>query len=129
MQPDNILVYWEGDRILSIAGEKVYVQSDFSLILTVKGAGEHDVQVLRDGEKLLLEDVLFEGREFANEDGTTSLRYGISFRVEDATLASKLSYTWNCALDYVRMVRLSLSHFTTEKEIDKAIDAVQILAK
>ena len=98
----------EGDRILSIAGEKVYVQSDFSLILTVKGAGEHDVQVLRDGEKLLLEDVLFEGREFANEDGTTSLRYGISFRVEDATLASKLSYTWNCALDYVRMVRLSL---------------------
>jgi len=98
----------DGDRILSIGGEKLYVQSDFSLVLMVKGAGEHDVQVLRDGEKLLLEDVLFEGREFDNGDGTKSVRYGISFEVEEATFGKKLSYTWNCALDYVRMVRLSL---------------------
>ena len=98
-----------GDRILKIGGEKLYVQSDFSLILTVKGVGKHDVLVERDGAQVLLQDVLFEGREFDNGDGTTSVRYGISFDVEEATLGKKLAYTWNCALDYVRMVRLSLS--------------------
>lgn len=98
-----------GDRILKIGGEKLYVQSDFSLILTVKGAGKHDVLVERDGARVLLQDVLFEGREFDNGDGTTSVRYGISFDVEEATFGKKLAYTWNCALDYVRMVRLSLS--------------------
>ena len=97
-----------GDRILEIAGERLYVQSDFSLITTVKKGTHHDVLVLRDGEKVLLEDVSFEPREFANEDGTTSMRYGIVFQVTEATLAKKLQYTWYGSLDYVRMVRLSL---------------------
>ena len=97
-----------GDRLLEIDGEKLYVQSDFSLILAVKGGLTHDVLVERDGEKVLLDDVLFEGRQFDNGDGTTSLRYGITFSVEDATFGKKLGYTWNCALDYVRIVRLSI---------------------
>ncbi len=97
-----------GDRLLAIGGEKLYVQSDFSLIMMVKGGGKHDVLVERQGEKVLLEDVLFELRDFANEDGTTSKLYGIGFEVTEATLGEKLGYTWNCALDYVRMVRLSL---------------------
>ena len=97
-----------GDKLLKIGNERLYLQSDFSLILMVKGAGEHDVLVERNGEKLLLEDVLFEGRPFENGDGTSSVRYGISFGVEDATFGRKLAYTFNSALDYVRMVRLSL---------------------
>lgn len=97
-----------GDRILEIGGERLYIQSDFSLILMIKGEGTHDVLVERDGKKILLEDVLFEARAFDNGDGTSSMRYGITFQVEDATLGNKLQYTWNCALDYVRMVRLSL---------------------
>ena len=64
--------------------------------------------LLNKDKKVLLKDVLFELREFANEDGTTSKLYGIGFEVTDATLGNKLGYTWNCALDYVRMVRLSL---------------------
>ena len=98
----------DGDRLLAIGGEKLYVQSDFSLIMMVKGTGSHDVLVQRQGEKLLLEDVLFEQREFTEEDGTTSKRFGVVFETTEATLGQKLSYTWNCAMDYVRMVRLSL---------------------
>ena len=97
-----------GDRILKIGGERLYVQSDYSLILTIKGNGRHDVLVERDSEQVLLQDVLFEGRSFENEDGTTSVRYGIGFASEEATLGKKLVYSWNCALDYARMVRLSL---------------------
>ena len=96
------------DTILEIDGEKLYVQSDFSLILMVKGGQTHDVLVERDGKKVMLEDVLFEPREFTEADGTVSTRYGISFSTTDATLGQKLKYTWNCSLDYVRMVWLSL---------------------
>ena len=46
--------------------------------------------------------------EFPNEDGTTTLRYGFSFAVEDATFMGKIRYAWNSALDTLRIVRLSL---------------------
>ncbi len=99
-----------GDRILNIAGEKVYVQSDFSLILMVKGGGNHDVTVLRNGEKVVLEDVLFEARTFGEEE---TPRYGITFDTAEATFGQRLKYTWYSALDYVRMVRLSLTMLLT----------------
>lgn len=99
-----------GDRILRIAGENVYVQSDFSLILAVKGTGNHDVTVLRNGEKVVLEDVLFEPRTFGEEE---TPRFGITFNTAEATFANRLEYTWYSALDYVRMVRLSLTMLLT----------------
>ena len=46
--------------------------------------------------------------EFSNVDGTTSVRYGFSFGVEDATFMGKIRYGWNSALDTVRIVRMSL---------------------
>lgn len=98
-----------GDRLLKMDGEKLYIQPDFSLILEVKPSERHDVLVLRDGEKLLLEDVLFEVRELTEEDGSQFVGYGIQFRGTEATFGQKLKYTWNYALDYVRMVRLSLA--------------------
>ena len=97
-----------GDRLLEMDGEKLYVQSDFSLLLAVKGGEYHDILVERDGEKVLLEDVFMEPREFTEADGTKSLRYGITFGVEEATMGGKLRYTWNMALDYVRTVRFSI---------------------
>ena len=97
-----------GDRLLELDEEKIFVQSDFSLLLSVKGGAYHDILVNRGGEKVLLEDVLFEPREFVEADGTKSLRYGITFGLEDATFGAKLRYTWNTALDYVRTVRLSI---------------------
>ena len=97
-----------GDRFLSVDGEKIYVQSDFSMLLSLNGGEVHDLVIDRGGEKILLDDFRMEKREFDNGDGTTSLRYGFSFGVEDATLGSKLGYVWNNAIDTVRMVRLSL---------------------
>ena len=97
-----------GDRFLSVDGEKIYVQSDFSMLLSLNGGEVHDLVIDRNGEKIVLDDFRMEKREFDNGDGTTSLRYGFSFGIEDATLRSKLGYVWNNAMDTVRMVRLSL---------------------
>ena len=98
-----------GDELISIDGERIYIQSDFSLLLSVKGEGKYDVVVRRDGQKVTLEDVDFTKREFVDEQGRTSMLFGVSFgQIEEATFGRKLAYTWNCAMDYVRAVRLSL---------------------
>ena len=98
----------EGDRILEVDGEKIYVSGDFSTILSMNPGDVHDVVVLRDGEKVELNDFVMAKAEYPNEDGTTSLRYGFSFSIEDATFANKLGYVWNTSMNTVRLVRLSL---------------------
>ena len=97
-----------GDRLLEMDGEKIFVQSDFSLLLAVKGGTHHDLLVERNGQKVMLEDVLMEPREFTEADGMKSVRYGITFGLEEATFGNKLKYVWNTALDYVRTVKFSI---------------------
>jgi len=102
-----------GDRILEVDGEKIYVQSDFSMILSLNGGDVHDLLIERNGEKILLEDFRMEKREFPDPNGGTSLRYGFSFSIVEATFAEKVSFVWNTALDTARMVRLSLQMLFT----------------
>lgn len=94
-----------GDTFLEVDGEKIYVQSDFSTILSLNPGDVHDIVVERNGERVILDDfemktTLFEGEE--------TPRYGFSFSVEDATLGSKLEYAWKNTLNAGRIVRLSL---------------------
>ena len=98
----------EGDRILELDGETIYVQSDFSMLLALNGGDVHDLVLERNGEKIYLNDFLMEKREFANPDGSVGLRYGFSFSIEELSFGEKLGYIWNQAIDTVRMVRLSL---------------------
>ena len=97
-----------GDRILEVDGERVFVYSDFAMLLGLNGGLEHDILLERNGEKIFLEDFPMEMREFPNEDGTLSLRYGFSFSLVEATFGQKLDYIWASARNIVRMVRLSL---------------------
>jgi regulator of sigma E protease len=48
----------EGDRILEVDGEKIYVQSDFSLILDLNPSKHHDLLVERKGNKVFLDNFL-----------------------------------------------------------------------
>lgn len=98
----------EGDRILELDGEKIYLYSDFSTILSLNGGDVHDLTLERNGEVVQLNDFYMEKREFPNPDGTMGLRYGFSFSVVDATFRQKAVYVWNTVLNNVRMVRLSL---------------------
>ena len=104
-----------GDEILEVDGEKIYVQSNFSTILYLKGGDVHDLVIRRDGQKVVMEDFLMEKHEFLNEDGTTSMRYGFSFTVKDAGFWDKLAYAWDTTLDSVRNVRLSLQMLLSGK--------------
>ena len=97
-----------GDRFLKVDGEKIYLHSDFTTILSMNPGDVHDIVVERDGQKVYLDDFPLVKGEFPNADGTTSHRYGFSFSVEDANFVNKIQYGWYSALDTVRIVRMSL---------------------
>lgn len=121
-----------GDRFLEIDGEKIYVQSDFTLLLSMNPGDVHDLIVLRNGDRIELNDFVMEKREFPNEDGTTSLRYGFQFGLQEANLPAKLSYVWNSALDIIRNVRLSLQMIFTGqaglKDMSGPVGIVQMMS-
>lgn len=104
-----------GDRIVSVDGEKIYVYSDFSLILSLNPGDVHDLVLERDGEKIILNDLNMAKQSFENEDGTTSRRFGFSFTLVDANFGETMKYTWASTRDTVRMVRLSLQMLFTGK--------------
>lgn len=97
-----------GDRILEVDGEKLYVQSDFSLILGLNSGDVHDLVVERDGKKVVLDDLRMEKHDVVQADGTTQKLFGMNFSIEDLNLWGKIQYAWNQSLDTVRLVRLSL---------------------
>ena len=94
-----------GDTFLEVDGEKIYVQSDFSTILSLNPGEVHDIVVERNGEKVTLKDFEMKKTTFGDEK---TPRYGFSFSVVDATFSSKLDYAWKNVLNSGRIVRLSL---------------------
>ena len=103
----------EGDRLLRIDGEKVYVYSDISLLMGLNKTGAFDLQIERNGEVITLRDFTMERREYTDQNGKTYTGYGLYFGAEEATLGRKLSYSWNNAMDFARLVRLSLQMLVT----------------
>ena len=97
-----------GDRLLKVDGERIYLASNFTTLLSLNSGDVHDILVERDGQKVLLDDFHLVKAEFPNEDGSTSLRYGFSFQVDSLDFFQKLGFIWDNVLDNVRMVRLSL---------------------
>ena len=102
-----------GDEILEIDGEKMYLYSDFSMMLSMNNSPTHDLVVLRDGKEVALDDLLMEKHTVTNEDGSTSELFGVSFTVRELTFGGKLRQIWYTAVDWVRTVRLSLQMLVT----------------
>ena len=102
-----------GDRILEVDGEKIYVQSDFSLILSLNPGEYHDLVVERDGQKTVLPNLKMEKHEVLRENGTKQMLFGMNFTLKELFFGGKLQYAWYQCLDTVRMVRLSLQMIFT----------------
>ena len=102
-----------GDRFVEIDGEKIYLQSDFSLILSLNPGDFHDIVVERDGKLVELNDFHMERHEVTQEDGTNVMLFGMNFTLKDASLADRLQYSWYSTIDVVRTVRLSLQMLLT----------------
>ena len=105
----------EGDILYSIDGERIYLYNDVSMFLSRGDGDGFDLVVLRNGEKVTLEDVPLTLQEYTSNDGETKYTgYGLYFgAVEEATFPVKLKMTWLNAMDFVRIVRYSLQELLT----------------
>lgn len=102
-----------GDRILELDGEKIYVQSDFALILSLNPGEYHDLVVERNGRTVEIPHLHMERHEVMGEDGTAQWLFGMNFTLKELDFPGKVQYAWNQCLDTVRMVRLSLQMLLT----------------
>ncbi len=104
-----------GDRFVEIDGEKIYLHSDFSMMLALNEGDVHDIVVERDGKLVELDDFYLERHEVIDEEGNKSMMLGFSFGTVDATFGNRISFIWNTAIGWVRSVRLSLQMLITGK--------------
>ena len=120
-----------GDKVTAIDGERIYVYSDVSLLLNLKQSGSHDLTVLRNGEKVELTNVPMELREYTDKNGNAYTGYGLTFSVKEAGIGDRISYSFANAIDFVRMVRLSLQMLVTGqagvKDISGPVGIVSVI--
>lgn len=103
----------EGDRIVKVDGERIYTQSDFSLILSLNPGDTHDLVVEREGKKVTLHNFTMEKHAVTDEAGNTRMVYGMNFTIAELGLGDRLHYAWMQSMDSVRLVRLSLKMLFT----------------
>ena len=94
-----------GDEIYSVDGHRIYFTGNFSLYLSRNSSQVYDIVVIRDGERVELND--FAMKPYEQADGSTA--YGLSFSVVVANLGNTLKYSWYTTIDFVRQVWLALS--------------------
>lgn len=122
-----------GDRILKVDDQRIWLASDFSLLLSLHDGDVHDLVVERDGEKVELDDFHLVKAEFPDPDGGTSLRYGFNFSVEELDFFGKAAYVWNDAISNVRLVWVSLQMLFTGRaglaDMSGPVGIVQIMSE
>lgn len=120
----------QGDRILKIDGERIYLISDFTMFVElnrkdIPGATQeeqlahkgqrHDLLVERGGKKVLLKDLMMEKSKVTQADGSERYMFGLIFTEKKMDFPAKLSYAWRQTMNTVRTVRLSLQMLLTGK--------------
>ena len=103
-----------GDAFYRIDGHRIYLFSDISTYLARGNGQTFDLVVVRDGEKVHLEDFPMTVQEYTQEDGTPFTGYGFYLNgAEPATLWAKLRVSWYNAIDFVRLIWMSLGDLIT----------------
>ena len=103
----------EGDVFYSINGSRIYLANDIDLILMLAKREPIDIVVLRDGEKVEFRNLAV--GTFSDSEGNPYEGYGFyrSAVVKEATLGTRLQYTWYNSIDFVRTVWFSLKMLAT----------------
>ncbi len=93
------------DQIIKVGNKRVYTGYDLSYEITNRGYQAIDLTVLRDGEKIVLEDVVFEtvAESGATFGKTDFIPYGV-----EKSFVEVIKHTWVRSVSSVRMVWESL---------------------
>ena len=100
----------EGDRFYRIDGHRIYFMNDVNLFLSRAEDDVMDLEVIRDGVRIKLEDFDFTAKvPFTDEQGQTAYMRGFYYgEPEKATPGLILKNTWYQSVDCVRLVWISL---------------------
>ena len=118
-----------GDRFLKIDGHRIYQYYDVGDFLE-KGDGVYDLVLLRDGKRVKLNDFSMTRRLY---EGQTRELYGFTFGYEEATLAVKIRYSWDTAMEFGRLVWMGLDQLVHGevglKEMSGPVGIVDLMAE
>ena len=98
-----------GDEIYKIDGHRIYQYSNVGTYLGRNTTGVFDLVIRRDGKLMELNDFPMEKTAYLDENGETVYLYGLYFGFEEKTAGSVLKNAWYSAINFVRMVWMSLS--------------------
>ncbi|NLG52714.1 MAG: RIP metalloprotease RseP [Clostridiales bacterium] len=102
-----------GDRILAIDDYRIVLFNDIFIGLDRgKTAPVYDIEVLRSGRKLKLEDVTIK-QQAVKIDGKVTHRLGLGFMVAESNFVSKTKYVILNAYNLVRMVKTGIFDLLT----------------
>jgi len=120
-----------GDVIHRIDGERVYLYSDLDLLLPRNETGVFDLEVKRDGSLVRLDDFPMT-KQIYEENGRKQELYGLNFTVEENSVLGTLRQGWNSALNFCRLVRLSLQDLITGRasvrDVSGPVGIVSVIA-
>lgn len=99
-----------GDTVLEMNGQKVQTTNDFSEILDADPTvTEYDILILRNGEKMLLENVVMIPQEFPeNEEGAAGIFYGVTWATRHLHFGEIIRYSWQDCVYFAKVVWMSL---------------------
>ena len=121
-----------GDEFYKIDGKRVYLYSDVSMLMGRNTNGVFDLTVKRDGTLVELQNYPMVKIAY-EDDGQTVYLYGLYFGYEEKTVGSVLKNAWYTALDFVRMIWMSLSDLVTGlvsvKEMSGPVGIVSVIAE
>lgn len=100
---DGLMV---GDVIYKVDGWRAYMNGDTAMFLSYNDGRGVDLEVIRDGEKIVLKDFPMYRSTYNGEPGKFGLSIGA--QAVPATLLTRLQFTGYQALDFVQLVWFSL---------------------
>ncbi|MEG1243154.1 MAG: site-2 protease family protein [Oscillospiraceae bacterium] len=121
----------KGDTFYKIDGQRVYFTSNILMLLNRDKGETHDLVMIRDGEKIVLDDFGFTPLEY-KIDGETQVKYGMYYGVKESGFAAGLKYSFDCSKDFVRMVWMGLSDLVTGavglKDLSGPVGIVELIS-
>ena len=105
----------EGDVFYKIDGYRTYLRGDAELFLSYHQGDTIDLEVIRDGERVVLEDFPMTRQTYTDQSGESYTGFGlyVGAQVVEGSLLTWLQYSWYQALDFVQLVWFSLVQLFT----------------
>ena len=120
-----------GDQFYKIDGHRIYHTEDVGTFLS-RGGDYYDLVMIRNGEKVKIKDYYMVPIEYEGQE-TKMFGFYLGNDVEEATFGKKLSHTWDTAMDFSRMVWMSLEMLirgdVSVKELSGPVGIVDLMAE